>query len=232
MTTPRTILVLATTNKGKVREIRSVLKTLPLKIIGLSELGIDARSPETGETFEENALEKSLFYSRKSGLLTLAEDSGLEIEALDGAPGIYSARFSGRGATDEKNIRKVLRLMESVPAGRRAARFVCAMALTRNGELIKTVTGRVSGKITEAERGRHGFGYDPIFFYPPLGRTFGELPGREKNRVSHRGRALDGMRAFLARTLKRPASKEGPAPRKGRAKGGGRTLSGHHRAKA
>ena len=189
-------------NEGKAREIRKALFGLRLKVISLAEAGIRTPSPEKGATFKENAEGKSRFYSRRSSYLTLAEDSGLEIEALDGAPGIFSARFS-RQQTDEKNIQKVLRLMRDTPAPARRARFVCFMVLARNGRAVKTVTGRVRGNILFEKKGSLGFGYDPIFFYRPLRKTFAELKPGEKNAVSHRGRALKKMKAFLREYLRR-----------------------------
>jgi XTP/dITP diphosphohydrolase len=190
-------LLLATTNPGKVREVRRYLAASSLVVLGLQDLMIRAPFPETGNTFKENAREKSLFYSRKSKILTLAEDSGLEIEALDGAPGVYSARFSGPRATDQKNIRKVLSLLKRVPLKRRKARFVSCLSLALGGKVIKVFRGEVRGSIALEERGPFGFGYDPIFFYRPLKKTFAELKPEEKNKVSHRGRALKKLRFFL-----------------------------------
>ena len=198
----KTVLVLATMNEGKAREIAKGLGGLPVKVVTLAEAGIRSPYPEKGTTFEENAAGKSLFYGRRSDHLTLAEDSGLEIEALDGAPGIFSARFSGRRPTDEKNIRKVLRLMKDAPSGARRARFVCCMVLSIDGRTIKTAIGRVRGEIKFEKKGEFGFGYDPIFFYKPLGKTFGELKPSDKNAVSHRGRALNKMKEFLRGYLK------------------------------
>lgn len=191
-------------NKGKAREIQIALRDLPVRVISLTDLGIPTPYPEKGTTFEENARGKSIFYSRKSEFLTLAEDSGLEIMALGGAPGVFSARFSGRSATDEKNIQKVLRLMKGVPADKRRGRFVCVMVLARRGKAIKTAASIVRGTITSRKKGSLGFGYDPIFYYGLLGKTFAELRPRAKNAVSHRGRALRKMKAFLAGYLKNP----------------------------
>lgn len=195
---------MATANPGKAREIRGMLRGFPVKIRTLADLGIRTPFPEKGRTFEENARGKSVYYSKKSGLLTLAEDSGLAVEKLGGAPGIYSARFSGPRTTDEKNIQKVLRLMKNIPRPMRRARFVCCLVLSQNGRVIKKVTGRVRGTISLAKKGSHGFGYDPIFYYHPFRRTFGELLSSQKNRVSHRGRALRKMKDFLKAYLKRP----------------------------
>jgi XTP/dITP diphosphohydrolase len=194
-------LVLATTNEGKAREIRTALLGLPVRVITLAGARIDARFMETGTTFKENALGKSRFYSLKTGFLTLAEDSGLEIEALGGAPGVISARFSGRGATDAKNIRKALGMMKDIPAEKRRGRFICSMVLSLDGKPLKAVTGQVRGTITFENEGQRGFGYDPIFYYRPLRKTFGRLKPREKNAVSHRGRALKKIKAFLLEFL-------------------------------
>lgn len=190
-------------NEGKAREIRKALIGLPVKVITLADAGIRTSCPEKGASFKENAEGKSRFYSGRSRYLTLAEDSGLEIEALDGAPGIFSARFSGRRPTDEKNIQKVLRLMKNTPPAERRARFVCCMVLAMNGRTMKTVSGRVRGEIAFDKKGELGFGYDPIFFYRPLRKTFGELRPPEKNVVSHRGRALKKMKTFLRGYLSR-----------------------------
>jgi XTP/dITP diphosphohydrolase len=217
----KTVLVLATTNEGKAREIRNALLDLSLKVITLADLGIRTPFPEKGPSFYENARGKSLFYSRRSGFLTLAEDSGLEVEALGEAPGVYSARFSGRRATDEKNIQKVLLLMQGVAEDNRRGRFVCCMVLSRNGKIVKTVRGQVRGMIAFDKKGNLGFGYDPIFFFKPLRKTFGELRPKEKNAVSHRGRALKKMKAFLEDYLKKGRP---PSQGRGTARGGGRTL--------
>jgi XTP/dITP diphosphohydrolase len=198
----KNIIVLATTNPGKAREIRASLASRPLRILTLADLGIRTSYSEKGTTFEHNARGKSLFYSKKSEFLTLAEDSGLAVEYLAGAPGIYSARFSGPRATDEKNIQKVLRSMKNVPKQERRAQFICCLVLSQHGRVIKIVTGRVRGTIALAKKGSRGFGYDPIFYYHPFRKTFGELTPGEKNRVSHRGRALVKMKRFLSAYLK------------------------------
>ena len=190
-------LLLATTNPGKVKEIKRYLAAPNLEVLGLQDLKIRTPFPETGKTFEENARKKSLFYSRKSKILTLAEDSGLEIEALGGAPGVYSARFSGPRATDKKNIQKVLSLLRMTPLSQRRARFVSCLSLALDGRVIKVVRGEVRGSIALEKRGPFGFGYDPIFYYRPLKKTFAELKPEEKNKVSHRGRALKKLRFFL-----------------------------------
>lgn len=218
------LLLLATTNHGKARELRRGLGSAPVRVVTLDDLGISAEFPETGSTFAENARGKSLFYSLLTGLPTLADDSGLEIEALEGAPGVYSARFSGPGPTDARNIRKVLRAIEGVPESARAARFVCSMALSQNGRVLKMTRGTVRGRIIFAPRGTSGFGYDPIFYYRPFGRTFGELTDEEKQSISHRGRALGLMIAFIEKAEKegRPPLGEGGTARGGGGAPGGR----------
>ena len=192
-----TILV-ASTNRGKVREIQAFLEGLPYAFETLAGRPGLPVFPETGKTFEDNARGKSLFYGGFTGGLVLAEDSGLEVDALGGAPGVYSARFSDPGATDERNIDKVLDLLSGVPGPRRTARFVCCMVLSRDKRVLKEIRGTVEGRITTARQGGAGFGYDPIFYYPPLGKTFAELTAGEKNSVSHRGQALKQLREFLA----------------------------------
>jgi len=190
-------LLVATTNPGKAEEIRAFLSPLNIKICSLNDICIDEFFPEDKETFIANARGKSLFYSRCWSDLTLAEDSGLEIEHLNGAPGVLSARFSGSQATDENNIQKVLKLMKGVPFERRKARFVSAVVLSRKGKVLTEFQEYAEGFITLEKKGTHGFGYDPVFYYPPLDKTFAELFLEEKNKVSHRGRALKKIKAFL-----------------------------------
>jgi XTP/dITP diphosphohydrolase len=199
-------VVLATSNLGKFREIKEYLTGLPVEFLSLADLGAGEDVEEKGRTFLENARLKSLACSLRTDFLTLAEDSGLEVSSLEGKPGIYSARFSAPAATDEKNIRKVLQLMEGVRWNRRQARFVSCAVLSKKGKILKEVKGQVRGYIAFDRKGNNGFGYDPIFFYTLWKRTFGEVAPAEKNRVSHRGRALKKMKAFLQAYLK-------PAPR-------------------
>lgn len=191
-------LLLATTNEGKTKEIQGYLSGLSLQIFTLGDIHLTVSFPEDKNTFRENARGKSLFYSQFWSGLTLAEDSGLEIKYLKGAPGILSARFSDPGATDEKNIQKVLNLMNGVPLEQRQARFVSCLVLTHKGKVLKEIIEGVEGFIAFEKKGRLGFGYDPIFFYPPLRKNFAQLLPEEKNRVSHRGRSLRKLKEFLA----------------------------------
>ncbi len=195
----RTKLLVASTNAGKVREIGRALAGLPFEVVSLAEVLPKASYRERGLTFLENARGKSRRYARLSGLLTLAEDSGLEVEALGGAPGVHSARFARPDPTDERNLRKVLRLLRDVPRQKRRARFVCAMVLSGPDGAAAEVLGEVRGIIAVAPKGSNGFGYDPVFYYPRLGKHFAELTPEAKNAVSHRGRALAKMVKVLRR---------------------------------
>lgn len=194
-------LLIATTNAGKVREISLLLGTLPYEVMGLKDL--PATPPpveETGTTFAANAVLKSEYYFAHTGVLSLADDSGLEVDALDGAPGIYSARFAGEHATDADRVMKLLEALRDVPEEKRTARFVCSIALTGiiNGEVqTRVFEGFAKGFITRETRGTSGFGYDPVFFDQEVGRTFAELTREEKSARSHRGKALAGAKAFL-----------------------------------
>jgi XTP/dITP diphosphohydrolase len=187
-------LLIATTNPGKLIEIRAVLKDLPFRLLSLRDLPGAPSVVEDGETFLENARKKAHGIARWSGKLTLADDSGLVVEALEGRPGIHSARYAGEDATDEDNRQKLLREMEGVPEEKRGAAFVCVLVLaTPEGEEWVT-EGRIEGRIAMEPRGKGGFGYDPLFLVPSFGRTAAELAFEEKNRISHRGLALDAMR--------------------------------------
>jgi XTP/dITP diphosphohydrolase len=191
-------LLLASQNPGKLEEMRLLALGLPFRVVGPRELGIVEAPDETGTSFLENARIKALEYARRSGLLTVADDSGLSVEALGGAPGLHSSRFGGEGASDLDRNRLLLEKLRGVPPERRGARFTSAVAAARGGELLFEVEESVSGVIAEAMRGDRGFGYDPLFFYPPFGKTFGEVPRTEKDRVSHRGKSFARLREFLA----------------------------------
>lgn len=186
-------LLVATTNAGKLAEIEGALKSLSVQVLPLNALKNWPSVVEDGKTFEENARKKARTLAAFSGRLTLADDSGLEVDALGGAPGIHSARYSGENADDARNNEKLLQALASVPEEKRGARFVCVLALcapTALGGGEWFFRAQCQGRIAFAPRGKNGFGYDPLFFYPSLGCTFGELDREAKNRVSHRGRAL------------------------------------------
>jgi XTP/dITP diphosphohydrolase len=197
-------LLIATTNAGKVREISLLLGSLPYEVVGLKALPIiPPPVEETGTTFTANAILKSEYYFAQTGLFSLADDSGLEVDALDGAPGIYSARFAGDNATDAERVEKLLEALQAVPEEQRTARFVCSIALTgmMNGEIqTRVFEGLAEGLITRAPRGSSGFGYDPVFFDSEVGRTFAELSRAEKSARSHRGKALAAAKAFLQKS--------------------------------
>jgi XTP/dITP diphosphohydrolase len=195
-----TALLLATTNAGKLREIREVLAGLPIEIRALADLTPVREPEEHGETFEENARAKALYYADAFDALVVAEDSGLEIDALDRAPGVHSARFAADLApTYPEKFAVIYRMLEERRAPESTARFACALALARAGEVLFEARGAVEGRITSPPRGSGGFGYDPIFFYPPFGCTLAEVPQEQKSSVSHRGQAFRKLRAFLAR---------------------------------
>lgn len=196
------ILVLATQNQGKVREMEGALDLPRLEIRSLRDFPDLPEVVEDGRTFLENALKKARACARSTGWPALADDSGLEVDGLTGAPGIYSARFSGAGATDEANNRKLLSLLEGVPPEKRTARFVCLMVLYfPEGRWIQT-EGYCPGMIAPGPKGEHGFGYDPIFYLPEFKKTMAELPLEEKNRISHRAQALQKIRSHLETILR------------------------------
>jgi len=184
-------LYCATTNPGKLREFKAALAG----VANVEVLQPIAVPEETGDTFEANAIEKALYYSKHCDGYLFVDDSGLEVDALGGAPGVYSARFAGPDATDEANNRLVLDRMRGVT--NRTARFVCVIALAKIGKLVQTFRGVVEGQLGQEPRGPNGFGYDPLFFYPPFGCTFGEVPLERKMQVSHRAQALRALRDAL-----------------------------------
>ncbi|MBO0727042.1 MAG: non-canonical purine NTP pyrophosphatase [Blastocatellia bacterium] len=217
-------LLIATSNKGKVAEIASLLEGLDCRVIGLDDLSqVPPPVEETGTTFVENALLKADYYHSATGLLTLADDSGLEVDALDGRPGVYSARYGGESLNSAQQISLLLEEMKGAPDEKRTARFVCVVALVgkisdkrsqiwhSDGALVdaeagpqirQTFEGRCEGKIALAPRGAGGFGYDPIFIDAELGRTFAELPPQEKSSRSHRGKALQAAIKYIEALLK------------------------------
>ena len=192
-------LLVATTNANKVREIRELLAGVPCELITLDAYPAVSAPEETGRTFEENARQKALYYAAATGDLMVAEDSGLEIDALNGVPGVESARFGG---VETSYPQKFALLYDALRAAGRdgdenAARFVCAVALARGGQVVFEARGTVEGRIAPEPKGEGGFGYDPIFFYPPYDRTLAEVPQAQKSDVSHRGAAFRKLREFL-----------------------------------
>ena len=194
---PAQLLLVATRNRGKLRELASLLSDVPMRLVSLDEAGVDGEVEETGATFEENAVLKATAYARASGLTTLADDSGLEVDALGGEPGVRSARYAGAGADDAARVRRLLRNLRETPAGRRQARFRCAIAVASLNGPVRTFAGVCEGTIADAPRGRNGFGYDPVFLFPETGRTMAELSDEEKDAVSHRGMAVRRAAAAL-----------------------------------
>lgn len=193
-------LLLATNNAHKAQEIRAILKDSFSEIVTMREAGIELEVEENGATFRENALKKAvetLAFAGDRFDAVLADDSGLCVDALDGAPGVYSARFSGKAHDDAANNAKLIRLLENVPDEQRTARFCCCIALARRGLDPIVVQGEVEGTILHEARGENGFGYDPYFFYAPFQKSFAELSSEEKNAVSHRKRSLMLLREAL-----------------------------------
>ncbi len=205
------ILVLATNNKNKVKEFREILKDFPIEIKSLNDFGPIPEVVEDGKSFDDNAYKKAFHTAKVLGLPAIADDSGLEVEALDGAPGVYSARYSGPDATDDLNCKKLLQELEGET--NRKANFTCVISIATPGGPALTYESKCFGTILEEKRGENGFGYDPLFFYEELGKTFAELDGEEKNRVSHRGKALAEIKeegAMILKWLKQRIFEERP----------------------
>ena len=192
-------LLLGTNNQGKVREYRQLLCNLPFELVTLSEEGIDKVVDEVGKSLEENARLKAVVLSTQSRLLTLADDSGLEVDALDGEPGRLSARYAGEGASDRDRVDYLLARLKGVPWRQRSARFRCIIAVATSDGRVEHDSGECRGFITLAPRGKDGFGYDPVFYLPELDKTLAELPLEIKNQVSHRGQAAGQVSQLLAR---------------------------------
>jgi XTP/dITP diphosphohydrolase len=192
-------LVIATGNKGKIVEIKNLLEGFPVTIKSLDDFGPIPEVVEDGETFDENAYKKASFTAKVLGYPALADDSGLVVEALGGAPGVYSARYGGQGASDEDRVRKLLEEMKSTK--NRKAAFECVLSIAVPSGPALTYEGRCEGVIAEEPAGSNGFGYDPIFYFPPLKRTFAQMTIEEKSRVSHRGKALGELREEFAKVL-------------------------------
>lgn len=195
----RPVLVIATLNPGKTAEIRDLLEGFPIDIKNLSDFGPIPEVEEDGTTFDENAYKKSSFTARILGFPALADDSGLSVAALNGAPGVFSARYGGDGLSDEDRCRRLLSEMRG--RGDRRAAFECVISLAVPAGPALTYEGRCEGLLMEAPAGANGFGYDPVFFYPPFNKTFAELTREEKSRVSHRGQAMRELRGEFEKVM-------------------------------
>jgi len=191
-------LAVATNNKGKIKEIEAILEGLGIELVSLSAIHGAKLPPETETTFQGNALLKARAIASTSGIASLADDSGLEVDALKGAPGVYSARYAGENATDEANNQKLLGALKNVPKEKRSARFVCSIALVLPGGEEFTFEGTMEGTIAFEEKGANGFGYDPLFIPAGMDKTSAELSYEEKNRISHRGKALEKFKSFIS----------------------------------
>lgn len=192
-------IIAATNNSGKLKEIRSILVSEGIEVISLKDAGVDIDPEETGVTFEENALIKARAVVQATGMPAISDDSGLCVDILDGAPGIYSARYAGENATDAQRIGKLLEEMKDVPREQRKAFFISAAAFVSPSGIEITATGTVDGYITEAPDGEGGFGYDPVFFATSLRKTFGAMSESEKNKISHRFRAMTNLKSKLVK---------------------------------
>ncbi len=199
-------IVISSRNKEKKRELKSLLRGFKVRVLDLNDFPSAPRVKETGRTFEANAKQKALKIAKYTKKLTIADDSGLAVNALRGRPGVRSARFAGEKASYEDNNIKLLRLLEGVPAGKRNAKFVSVVAIAGPKGILGTVRGECSGRITFEPKGKAGFGYDPVFYSPKFGKTFAEISVSRKNSESHRGRALRKARAVISRLLRRGLS--------------------------
>ncbi len=195
----KTEILVATTNAGKLREIRRILHDTPVSLRTLDDFPHVEIPEETGATFAENARQKALHYAGVTGMLTMAEDSGFEVDALNGEPGIYSARYLREDATYDQRFADIYRRARESGSTNRSARFVCALAVAHRGDVVFETAATVEGLLAEKPAGPNGFGYDPIFWYPAYGRTFGEVSDDEKTAVSHRGQVMRAFREYLAR---------------------------------
>jgi len=197
-------IFVASGNEGKVREIRNALKGLGFRVFSLGDFTDVPKIVEDGKSFAENALKKARFYSKYFAKLTLSDDSGLDVDILKGLPGIYSARYAGERATNQENNQKLLREMEGIPLSKRGARFKCAIAIVSPEGREAVVEGSCKGRIGFKEVGKKGFGYDPLFILPQFGKTMAQLSLKEKNRISHRGKALRKFRRIIITKFQAP----------------------------
>ena len=195
-------LLIATTNAGKAAEFRQLLEGCGWEMVTPAELGLTVQPEETGQTYAENATIKAVEYAQASGLVTLADDSGLEVDAMGGRPGVLSARYAGPDLTDQERVQALLQELDGVPDQRRTARFRAVIAIAEPGGNVELVEGAVEGRIAHEPRGENGFGYDPIFLLPVRGVTTAELPPDEKNAISHRGAAAREALVVLKRMLR------------------------------
>ncbi|TGA99438.1 XTP/dITP diphosphatase [Sporolactobacillus shoreae] len=190
-----TQVLIASNNQGKIREIKTLLADFHVEVRSLKDLGIDIDVPETGTTFQENAALKAETLSKKMNMITLADDSGLSVDAIGGEPGIFSARYSGPEKDSERNIDKLLGKLDGIPLEKRTAHFTCVLAFSRPGKPTRFAEGRCDGLITLERHGSDGFGYDPVFLVPQEKLTFAEMGDEEKNTISHRALALRQLKA-------------------------------------
>jgi XTP/dITP diphosphohydrolase len=190
-------ILIATTNAGKLREIVRIMQGLPIVLKTLADFPRADIAEETGSTFVENARQKALHYAGITGIVTMAEDSGFEVDALNGEPGIYSARYLRDDATYDERFAHIYQRVRETASGNRSARFVCALAVAHRGDVLFETAAKVDGLLAKTPAGSNGFGYDPIFWYPAYGRTFGEVSDAEKTAVSHRGQAMRAFREYL-----------------------------------
>ena len=196
--TSRPRLLVATRNQGKLRELADLLEDVPFELVSLSDVGIEVDVEETGHTFEDNAVLKAETYRDLSGMLTLADDSGLEVDALSGEPGVRSARYAGPDASDDDRVQLLLKNLESTSESSRTAQFRCVIAIASPQEETQLFAGSCQGRIVNQPRGENGFGYDPVFLFPDLGLTMAELTSEQKNAISHRALAVREAAAALA----------------------------------
>ena len=194
-------VVIATKNEKKLRELRRYLKGIKASVLSLNDIGHSPKIIENSPTFKGNAIKKALTVSKFTGGIVLADDSGLEVEALGGRPGVKSARFSGPKRKDGDNNIKLLKMLEGLSAGKRRARFVCAVAIADKGKIVKLIEEYCAGRIADSVRGAYGFGYDSVFMIPKYKKTFGELGLKIKDRMSHRSKALAKAREFLIKYI-------------------------------
>lgn len=199
-------LLVASKNRAKAAEMRRLLSGPEVQVLDMSAFDELPDVPETGDTFKDNAIAKALAFARLTGVASIADDSGIEVDALGGRPGVYSARFAGPGATDEANNRMLLEKLADTPPFDRTARYRCVIAFATPVQLQFTCEGSVEGVILAEPRGANGFGYDPLFYFPEFGATFGQASAEEKDGVSHRGRALEQFRRLFEGFLSRRAS--------------------------